>query len=195
MRAGMKGSGGTGMKGFLGLVLVAGAIAGCGADAPPPAPLPGEEIFVTMQGPLPLDHVMELLPNGGITPSAEVSESSIVHGYMVDRYLVDGAMIAIVWVHDPATGYPEGGDLRAKVTPVIFKSDYMDGWGWDHLDLRAAEWGVVDRSKSVDLPVDPISPADGTDTDGADGQDPNTQASTAEVDSGVGSEDSETLSF
>jgi hypothetical protein len=132
--------------------------AGCGADEPEAISLPGDEVFVTMSGALPLDFVMEQLPDGGITSSGDLLEEALVHGYLVDRYLVDGAKIDIVWIHDPAVGFPKTGDLRTQVNPIIFRNEQMDGRGWEHLDMRAAEWNIVDRSQGTDAPVESVEP-------------------------------------
>jgi hypothetical protein len=187
-----------GVRGAVGTALVMVGVAGCGADEAPPVPLPGEEIFVSaqMEGALPLEFVMEHFPDGGITPSEAVVESAIIHGYMADSYLIDGTTIDIVWLHEPAIGYPESGDLRTQVTPVVFRSKLLDGWGWEHLDLRAAEWSIVDRSQRAAPPADTGSPADGADGEGTDIQSSDTQASAAGIDSSEeDAEGSESFSF
>lgn len=185
MRSGKRGSWAT-ARALVGSALLLVGVSGCGEDPPPP--LPGEEIFATMQGALPLDFVMEQFPDGGVVRPADMAESSVIHGYWVDQYLVDGQIVDIVWIHDPALGYPESGDLRTQVNPVIFRNQQMDGWGWEHLDQRTEEWDIVDRSKGGlgGMPSAP-EPADTTAAAG----DSTIAAAVGES----GEEDSESFSF
>jgi len=160
-----------GWRSVVGLGLLLAGVTGCGTDEVPPPPLPGEEVFATMEGALPLDFVMEQFPDGGISPTMQYSENEITHGYLVDRYLVDGAMVDIVWLHDPAGGFPTMGDLRTQVNPVVFRAGLLDGWGWAHLDQRVAEWDIVDRSRLAELSapqaeVEELTGEDGSELDG-----------------------------
>jgi len=133
-----------------GVLLVALLLVGCtGAEQRPPSveiQLPGSAVFETMQGALPLAFVMEQLPAGGLTPPEGAPESVVEHGYWVDRYLVEGSEVAVVWIHDPEEGGFPDGELRSQVTPLIFRDALMDGWGWAHFDQRREEWSVRDRS-------------------------------------------------
>lgn len=88
--------------------------------------------------------VMAALPPGGLTPTAEITEAQLDHGYLADQYLVAGEAVEVVWVHDPAMGLPTE-DFRHRLTPLVFRNDALDGVGWGHLDERLEEWGLPDR--------------------------------------------------
>lgn len=127
---------------------------GCGESAP--APTPGADILTNFELGSPQADVVEALPPGGLTPTAEISEAQLDHGYLSDQYLVEGETVVVLWVHDPAAGLPTE-DLRQDLTPIVFRGGVLDGVGWDHLDDRRAEWGLPDRwaGPAPDPPDDP----------------------------------------
>lgn len=177
----------------MGVFLVVAALSGCGSDEVERIPLPGDDVLATMSGTLPLAFVMEHLPAGGIAPSAEIPETGLVHGYLVDPYLHDGDRIQIVWLHDPAVEFPAVADFRTQVNPLVFVNDVLDGYGWEHLDTRTAEWSIIDRSKSAALPLpseeDFNSSADQAEASASEGSDDGGESASEEGD------DEETFSF
>jgi hypothetical protein len=116
------------------LVLVA---AGCGGDGAE-ATLPHQGILAQLGEGYTLDDVMAQLPEGELSQG---DAPRVVHGYRAGRYLAGGANIQVVWLHAQGTG-GEFTDPRTELNPVIFRNDLIDGWGWEHFDMRAEEWGL-----------------------------------------------------
>jgi hypothetical protein len=77
-----------------------------------------------------------------------VGESQLQNGYLVDQYLIGGATVEVLWVHDPVEGLPTEA-FRERLNPLIFRSGLLDGSGWEHFDERSAEWGIPDRWASA----------------------------------------------
>ena len=115
---------------LLALVL---ALAGCG-EAPPP----GQEILVEVEEGTPQDEVLALLPDGGLD---ETADRRVSHGYRWQRFLTGGQMVEVVWIHREGAG-EEIVDPRLELTPVIFRDEVLDGWGWSHYDARSEEWNL-----------------------------------------------------
>ena len=125
------------------------SLAACSAP-----PLPGstelEQISIrTVQ-----TEVLSALPSGSREPGDRV-----LKGHQLDRYFVDGGWVEVLWV-EPRDGVRVGGDLRRSVNPVIFRDEILDGWGWDHFDLRSQEWGIQ-------VPEMPVPPPETEAEDGA----------------------------
>lgn len=114
------------------LIFASVLLVGCGESAPA---LPGEATLTEVEEGTPRDEVMALLPQG------ELSVEGTFEGYRRNRYLTDGRMVEVVWIHRQGSG----GDFvepRSDLTPVIFVDAVLDGWGWDHFDARAEEWSL-----------------------------------------------------
>ena len=113
-------------------------LSACG-EAPPP----GEEALAEVEEGTPKAEVMALLPAGdlsGLTAEGE-EDASVAQGYRTQRYFTGGATVEVVWLHRSGTG-GEAGEPRSELTPVVFRNDALDGWGWSHFDARATEWGL-----------------------------------------------------
>ena len=99
-------------------------------------PLPGsaelEQISVrTMQA-----EVISALPSGPREPG-----NGVLKGHRLERYFVGGGWVEVLWM-ESSSGVQMGADPRRSMNPVIFRDEILDGWGWDHFDLRSAEWGI-----------------------------------------------------
>jgi hypothetical protein len=114
--------------------------AGCESSGGPPA----ADILAGFEPGASRADVMAALPPGGLTPTSDITEAQLDHGYLVDQYLVSGESVEVVWVHDPDAGLPTE-DFREHLTPLVFRNGVLDGVGWDHLDARLAEWGLPNR--------------------------------------------------
>lgn len=133
-------------------LLVGMVVAGCGEA---PAPLPGDETLAEIVPGTSKVDVLRLLPLGGRAPGDRVS-----HGYRADRYFTDGSWIEVLWL-EPLAGVPDDADPRITLNPVVFRDEALDGWGWDHFDRRAAQWGI--RTPEQELPTGPAdAPQGGT---------------------------------
>jgi hypothetical protein len=120
--------------------------------------LPGTEVLQTVEPGTPKADVLALFPHGGIIPSDPMDESQILQGYWFERYFVAGGTVEVVWIYDVEAGYPEE-DFRSSLNPVIFREELLDGWGWEHFDLRREEWMLMERRPmpaSQGLLVDPM---------------------------------------
>ena len=102
------------------------------------------ETFETAAAPATRDEVIAALPPGGLTPTMEIPAEQIQNGYLVELYLINGENIEVLWLHDPAEGLPTEA-FRERLNPLIFRNGVLDGSGWEHFDVRAAEWGIPDR--------------------------------------------------
>ena len=118
-------------------------VAACDSTPAPPAS-DILETFESAAAPATRDEVIAALPPGGLTPTAEVGETQIQNGYLVDEYLISGEIVQVLWLHDPGEGLPTEA-FRERLNPLIFQSGLLDGSGWEHFDERAAEWGIPDR--------------------------------------------------
>jgi hypothetical protein len=136
-----------GTRGAIALLLV---LAGC--DRPP-----GVEVLEPLQPGTPKAEVLALFPDGGITTTDPMEQALLMQGYWFERYFLEGEIVEVIWIHDVAEGYPED-DFRANLTPVIFKGEVLDGWGWDHFDARHEEWLIVERQPTVEGVSAPIVP-------------------------------------
>jgi len=120
-------------------------LVGCGDSAPP---LPGEAALAEVEEGTPRDEVMALLPQG------ELTVEGTFEGYRRNRYLTDGMMVEVVWLHRQGSA-GEFEEPRADLTPVIFVDAVLDGWGWDHFDARADEWSLPVPEAPLTEEVDP----------------------------------------
>ncbi len=113
-------------------------LAACG-ESPPP----GEEALAEVEEGTPKAGVMELLPAGDLSGLTEGGDPDprVTHGYRTQRYFTGGATVEVVWLHHSGTG-GEAEDPRTELTPVVFRNDALDGWGWAHFDARATDWGL-----------------------------------------------------
>jgi hypothetical protein len=102
------------------------------------------ETFESATAPATKDEVIAALPPGGLAPTPEIGDAQLQNGYLVDRYLISGETVEVVWIHDPVEGLPTEA-FRERLNPLIFRSGLLDGSGWEHFDRRAAEWGIPDR--------------------------------------------------
>lgn len=107
------------------------------ACADPPAP-PGQEALAEMETGWTRADVMDRLPEGDL---AEDDAPRVLEGYALERYFTDGANVEVVWLHRPGSG-GEVTDARTDLNPVVFREGLLDGWGWEHFDRRAEEWGL-----------------------------------------------------
>ena len=128
-----------GVTGFGAILLL--ALTGCG-ESPP---LPGEEVLAEMEAGYGKQAVMNSLPEGPGTDQA----SNMEHGYRVDRYFTGGQSVEVLWLRPQS-----GGTLvelgRDEVNPVVFVDQTLDGWGWDHFDMRMDDWSLTDRTAPVE---------------------------------------------
>lgn len=133
------------------LVAVFFLVAGCDQ-------LPGTELLEPLQPGTTKAEVLALLPPGGIVPANDMEAPQLMHGYWHERYFVDGGTVEVLWLHDVEDGYPEE-DFRTHLNPVIFRDEVLDGWGWEHFDLRREEWRLVERlpaAEGVSFPTDAV---------------------------------------
>ncbi|MSR22588.1 MAG: hypothetical protein EXR92_03440 [Gemmatimonadetes bacterium] len=129
----------------LAFALVVLSVASCTPDLPGSAALSKLEIGAFRA------NVMDLLPPGGMVAPPDRSPFLVLDGYWRDQYLIEGKSVEVVWVHDPAQGFPSG-DLRIGVNPVVFVDDRLDGWGWEYFDGRREEWKLMDRPSGASPP-------------------------------------------
>ncbi len=120
------------------LVLVTWA---CGGEAAPPPP--GIEALEGIEEGILRSEVLERLPEGdlGEGPGRE-------RGYRINRYLVDGETIEVLWIHRPGEAEVTEGGLRDRLTPVVFRGTLLEGWGWARFGELRERWGLP-------LPEDP----------------------------------------
>ena len=110
-----------------------------------PAPLlPGAEVLEAIEPGILQSEVMERFPDGGLqaVPGAGGATQSYRRGYRVDRYLIEGETVEVVWLHEPGAGR-DIQDPRRELNPVIFRGNLLDGWSWTHFDARAEEWELT----------------------------------------------------
>jgi hypothetical protein len=134
-----------------GMAVLLFTLAGCGE-------LPGTELLGTLEVGTPKAEILALLPEGGIVPANEMEAPQLLQGYWHERYFVEGQTIEVLWLHDVENGYPED-EFRRNLNPVIFRDDLLDGWGWEHFDLRREEWLLVEREpalEGVSIPTDAV---------------------------------------
>lgn len=113
-------------------------LSGCGEAAPP-----GQEALAAVEPGTPKAEVLALLPDGdlsGLSGDGE-ADSRVTQGYRTQRYFTGGATVEVVWLHHSGTE-GEAVDPRTELTPLLFRNDILDGWGWDHFEERSGEWGL-----------------------------------------------------
>lgn len=122
----------------LSALFLALAIAACDTGPTPPA----AEVLDTFETGAPRPEVLVALPVGpGIG-----DENRLVVGYERDRYRIEGVGVEVLWVRRAGLD-GELHDLgRENLSPVVFRDDHLDGWGWRHFDRRRDDWGLADRS-------------------------------------------------
>lgn len=113
------------------------------------APAPGTAVLEELDAGILQSEVMERLPDGGLraAPGAGGATQVYRQGYRVDRYLIEGETVEVVWLHEPGAGR-DIEDVRRELNPAIFRGNLLDGWGWTHFEARAGDWGLA-------LPADP----------------------------------------
>ena len=116
---------------YLLVLFVLAALGGCGDP-----PLPGAEALEELSVRTARSEVLNALHQGPREPS-----DGVLEGHRLDRYFVDGGWAEVLWL-EPPEGVEMGADPRTSLNPVIFWYEGLDGWGWDHFDERAAEWGL-----------------------------------------------------
>jgi hypothetical protein len=117
------------------------ALSGCAEDTPP---LPGEAVLQELEAGILQSEVMERFPDGGLqaAPGAGGATQVYRQGYRVDRYLIEGETVEVVWLHETGADR-DVEDARRELNPVIFRGNLLDGWGWTHFDARAGDWGLT----------------------------------------------------
>ena len=109
------------------------ALTACADPAPP-----GQDALAEIEPGTPQDEVLGQFPDGGLE---ETRDRRVIHGYRLQRYFAGGGMVEVVWIHHEGSG-GEIEDPRQDLTPVIFRDEILDGWGWAHFDTRAGEWSL-----------------------------------------------------
>jgi hypothetical protein len=138
-----------------GLALLLFTAAGCDR-------LPGAELLEPLEPGTPKAEVMALMPHGGIASSDPMEAPQLMQGYWFERYFIQGGIVEVVWIHDVEEGFPTD-EFRSYLNPVIFREEVLDGWGWEHFDMRHEDWGILERQPTpgtVAIPDEP-GPAEG----------------------------------
>ena len=100
--------------------------------------LPGQDVLAEMEPGTPQDEVLAQFPDGGLE---ETEDRRVTHGYRLQRYFAGGGTVEVVWIHhEGSAGQVE--EPRQDLTPVIFRDEALDGWGWAHFDARSEEWSL-----------------------------------------------------
>jgi hypothetical protein len=144
---------------LLSLVMLAVAASACESTPAPPA----ADVLAEFESGAARPDVLVALPVGPSTGDAD----RMVVGYERDRYMIAGQGVEVIWVRR-ATDAPLADMARADVTPVVFRDDQLDGWGWDHFDQRAAEWELRDRLVAEAGTRPDWAPDSGVEADSAD---------------------------
>jgi hypothetical protein len=144
---------------LLSLAVLALGASACDAPTPPP----GQDVLMGFATGAPRPDVLVALPVG---PGIGDADRMVV-GYERDRYMIAGQGVEVIWVRR-ATDAALADLDRADVNPVVFREDQLDGWGWDHFDRRAAEWGLRDRLVAAEADRPDWAPDSGVEADSAD---------------------------
>ncbi len=119
-------------------LMVVSALPACSSDPPLPGATELEAISVrTLQS-----EVLRSLPSGPRGPGGNV-----VKGHRMDRMFVEGGWVEVLWLEAPES-VEAGADPRLSLNPVIFRDEGLDGWGWDHFDERASQWGIPEPEQT-----------------------------------------------
>lgn len=144
-------------------------VSACGGDAPSAAlEIPGEIAMRAAEVGASKADVLNLLPQGPLEMGTGASAASTLRGYPLDRFLIDGSWVEVLWLI-PLEGEAEALPYRETRTPVIFRDEFFDGWGWAHFETRGGDWGLQApvRSDPVVAPTDPEGDAGaGAESDG-----------------------------
>jgi hypothetical protein len=139
---------------WLGAALV---LQGCGERSGPSSflEIPGEIAMRAAEVGSSKADVLNLLPQGPIDQEGVSS----LRGYPLDRYLIEGSWVEVLWLI-PLEGEPETLPYRQTRTPVIFRDEFFDGWGWDHFATRGGDWGLAEPARPEPTQVPDTSEGD-----------------------------------